>query len=344
MEKHSLDQGVPQYLMPNIALDTVRSLVNYLSLQGLERAELLNEVDLSESQLRESGQLIPTGVYDQLFTMAQTKLNNPMLGFEFGQQIEPDRWGVLGYIAYTSPTFAEALASQRKYQSLVGNLGTPTTEEQGDSLLLRWIPSSPCSHHTVEEILTGWIALARKLAIQPTQVEAVYFSHACQGDIAVYHDYFNCELYFNHDFNGMLINKTLLDIPLGKYDPNINRLLCSHAEQQISQLVEQLPIETITQFIGNQLPRGVPDIADAASSLHMSVRTLQRKLAEHELSFSGLVDSIRQDLAIRYLKDTETKAVYISQMLGFSEQSAFQRAFKRWTGSTPKQYRDQLPS
>ncbi len=330
--------------MPNIALDTVRSLVNFLSHQGLERAELLNDVGLSESQLRESGQLIATRAYDNLFTMAQAKLDNPMLGFEFGQQIEPDRWGVLGYIAYTSATFAEALASQRKYQSLVGNLGTPTTEEQGDSLLLRWIPSSPCSHHTVEEILTGWIALARKLAIHPTQVDAVYFSHTCQGDEAAYQDYFACELHFGHDFNGMLINRALLDIPLGKYDPNINRLLCSHAEQQITQLVEQLPIETITQFISNQLPLGVPDIADAASSLHMSVRTLQRKLADHELSFSGLVDSTRQDLAIRYLKDTATKIVYISQMLGFSEQSAFQRAFKRWTGSTPKQYRDQLHS
>jgi AraC-like DNA-binding protein len=326
--------------MASIALDAVRSLVNYLSAQGIARAQLLNAINMSEEQLRQSGQLIATPVYDTLFELGETQLHNPMLGFEFGQHIEPDRWGVLGYIAYTASSLAEALGSQRKYQSLAGNLGTPTTEPQGEQLLLRWIPSYPCSHHTAEEILTGWIALARKLAIEPTPVDAVYFSHHCQGAQDKYQQYFNCELQFGHDFNGILINKAVLDIPLGKSNREIHLRLCEHAEQQISKLVEQLPIETITQFISNQLPLGVPDIADAASSLHMSVRTLQRKLAEHELSFSGLVDSIRQDLAVRYLTDTDTKIIYISQMLGFSEQSAFQRAFKRWTGQTPKQFRE----
>lgn len=328
--------------MASITLDAVRSLVNYLSAKGLDRAELLSTANLSEEQLRQSGQLVATTVYDKLFELGEAKLHNTMLGFEFGQHIEPDRWGVIGYIAYTATTLAEALSSQRKYQSLAGNLGTPTTEPQGEQLLLRWIPSYPCSHHTAEEILTGWVALSRKLAIEPTHVDAVYFSHHCQGDIKKYQHYFDCDLQFDHDFNGILINKAVLDVPLGKSNQEIHLLLCKQAEQQISKLVEQLPVETITQFISNQLPLGVPDIADAASSLHMSVRTLQRKLAEHELSFSGLVDSIRQDLAIRYLTDTETKAIYISQMLGFSEQSAFQRAFKRWTGQTPKQYRDEL--
>ncbi|BFM17355.1 AraC family transcriptional regulator [Maricurvus nonylphenolicus] len=328
--------------MASIALDAVRSLVNYLSARGMDRQQLLSTINVSEEQLCQTGQLMPTSVYDQLFELGEKQLNNPMLGFEFGQDIEPDRWGVLGYIAYTASTLAEAQGSQRKYQSLVGNLGTPTTEPQGEQLLLRWIPSYPCSHHTAEEILTGWIALSRKLAIEPTHVDAVYFSHGCQGDIEKYQRYFDCDLQFGHDFNGILINKAVLDVPLGKSNQDIHRLLCEQAEQQISKLVEQLPIETITQFISNQLPLGVPDINDAASSLHMSVRTLQRKLAEHELSFSGLVDSIRQDLAIRYLTDTDTKAIYISQMLGFSEQSAFQRAFKRWTGQTPKQYREQL--
>lgn len=326
--------------MASIALDAVRSLVNYLSAQGIARTQLLNAINMSEEQLRQSGQLIATPVYDTLFKLGEAQLHNPMLGFEFGQHIEPDRWGVLGYIAYTASSLAEALGSQRKYQSLAGNLGTPTTEPQGEQLLLRWIPSYPCSHHTAEEILTGWVALARKLAIEPTPVDAVYFSHHCQGEQNKYQQYFNCELQFGHDFNGILINKAVLDIPLGKSNREIHLRLCEHAEQQISKLVEQLPIETITQFISNQLPLGVPDIADAASSLHMSVRTLQRKLAEHELSFSGLVDSIRQDLAVRYLTDTDTKIIYISQMLGFSEQSAFQRAFKRWTGQTPKQFRE----
>jgi AraC-like DNA-binding protein len=169
---------------------------------------------------------------------------------------------------------------------------------------------------------------------------AIYFNHSCQTDVSIYQDFFGCHVHFDSEFNGIKIAITALEQPLIKHNPELHDLLCQHASKMVNDLAKKLPVEIITRFISNQLPFGVPEIEDAAQNLQMSVRTLQRKLGEHELTFTALVNNIRQDLAFNYLQNTNIKIIYITQMLGFSEQSAFQRAFKRWTGNTPKYFRD----
>ncbi len=326
--------------MPKIALDTLRSLVNNLSEKGLPRDQVLAHVGCSEQQLSQSGELIDTSVYESLYNFAERHLNNKSIGFEFGQVIEPDRWGVLGYIAFTAASVKAAMEKQRQYQSLVGNMGTPLQESENNELILKWMPAYHCSHHTVEEIITGWTSMARKLSSRRANPLSIYFSHSCQSNVQQFEDYFDCEVRFNCDYHGIKIDQSFAEIPFNKHDPEIHELLCQHANGLLNRLAERRPVESVTKFITNHLPIGVPEIEDAAKNLHVSVRTLQRKLSEHDLTFSGLIDSIRKDLSLSYLRNTNTKIVYITQMLGFSEQSAFQRAFKRWTGKTPRQYRN----
>lgn len=332
----------PRIQMPNILKDTVRSLVNFLSRQGLARAELLRVVELSETELNQTGELIDTAQYEKLYQYAEQMLGRRTVGFEFGQSIDADRWGILGYIAFTAPSIKVALEHQRRFQALVGNLGTPIQELQQGQLCLKWMPAYHCSHHTVEEILTGWAALAMKLSHFPITPTAIFFSHSPPDNIDIYHEFFQCDVQFNCDYHGILVSSDHLDIPFTRHDPTINQLLIQQATKHLNTLAEKLPVEVVTKFITNQLPLGVPEIDDAAKHLQISVRTLQRKLSEHQLTFSGLIDHIRKELALSYLKETNTPVVYIAQMLGFSEQSAFQRAFKRWTEQTPKQYRDQF--
>jgi len=328
--------------MPTIALDTVKSLANYLTAQGLDRPLILDCIQLSEAELNQSRQLIDAQHYESLFRLAEQQLGRNTIGFEFGQTIEADRWGILGYIAFTSASFREASSKQQKYQSLVGDVGTPVQELLSDGLLLKWLPAYRCSHNLVEEIITGWMAMALKLSLGRARPKTIYFTHACQSDLDRYQAYFACELKFNSEFNGIKIDEAMLDVPLAKHDPEINSLLCQHADTLMNQLTEQQPLKVLQRFIHGQLPMGVPELEDAAQNLQMSVRTLQRKLNEHQLTFTGLVENIRKEQATRYLRDTDVKIVHIAQMLGFSEQSAFQRAFKRWTHKTPKQFRDQL--
>lgn len=325
--------------MPKIALDTLRSLLNHLIVQGLSKEHILAHLGLSESQLSQSGELVDIKLYESLYAFAERHLNSKTIGFDLGKGIEADRWGTLGYIAFTAPSIKAALACQRRYQSLVGNKGTPIQELSESKIILKWLPAYACSHHTVEEIITGWIALARRLSNERIHPICIYFGHECQSDPALYEAYFDCEVKFGCDYHGIQIHQDTINQPFNRHDPELHALLCRHADSLLNRLAERRPVESVTKFITNQLPFGVPEIDDAAQNLHVSVRTLQRKLSEHDITFSGLVDSIRKELALSYLRNTNTKIVYITQMLGFSEQSAFQRAFKRWTGKTPRQYR-----
>jgi len=326
--------------MPTTSLDKVKSLINYLTVMGVKRSVILDKVGLTESELNQSNQMVKSCGYENLYLLAEQETGSKAIGFEFGQVVEPDRWGILGYIVYTAPTLKAALINQFRYQALSGNIGTPSQEYRQNTIVLKWLPAYRCSYHTVEEMITAWAVMARRLTNNEIRPLAVYFRHSCQTDLSLYRELFGCEVTFNSDYNGIEISQSILDSPLTKYNPGLYSLLCQQADNIVNNLVEKLPVEIVTQFISNQLSLGVPEIEDAAQNLQMSVRTLQRKLSQHQLTFSGLINTVRKDLAINYLENTDTKYIYIAQMLGFSEQSAFQRAFKRWTGKTPKQFRD----
>ena len=250
--------------MAKISVATVRALINFLSesskltapkLEGICRARLLAEIDLTELQLNQSSQLIDSAKYEALFSLAERTLKNTSVGFDFGKAISIDRWGILGYIAFTSPTLKAALIKQRKYQTLVGNLGTPISEVTNDYLLLKWIPAHRCSHHIVEEIITGWATLATNLSQNKIKANAIFFQHNRKGGVnsKAYESYFDCPVYFEHDFNGIQIEQSLLDLPLVTVDNTINQALCNQADNILCNIVEQSPIESVNQFIINQL-------------------------------------------------------------------------------------------
>jgi len=336
--------------MAKIGIATVRALINFLSkengfdtlpFESISRSHLLDEINLTELQLNQSNHVVESEKYEALFIFAEQKTQQKNIGFEFGKAITADRWGILGYIAFTSSTLQTALVKQRKYQTLAGNLGTPVSEIINDNLFLKWIPAYHCSHHVVEEIITGWSTLAANLSQNKVKANAIYFQHSLKvgTNDKIYESYFDCPVYFDHDYNGIQIEQALLDVPLITVDNTINQALCSQADNILAKIVALSPIESVQQFIMNQLPLGVPEIDDAAKQLGLSVRTLQRKLSDEKLNFTAMIDNVRKESAQSYLSNTNTKIIYISQMLGFSEQSAFQRAFKRWTGQTPKQFR-----
>ena len=123
-------------------------------------------------------------------------------------------------------------------------------------------------------------------------------------------------------------------------DESIWRFLTAHIEETLAdQDAEETLTQQIVQNIVNMLSEGVPTLSDVASEFGMSARTLQRRLAEEGHSFQTVVDEARRQLAERFLADTRYSIAEIAFLTGFSEQSAFTRAFKRWAGRTPGAFR-----
>ncbi len=328
------------YLQAKIAIHAVRSLVNYAERRGVDRGLLLDEANLCEAQLNDGRLLIDVSRYEDIFSLASGMLDDPLMGFHHGQQFEPERWGVLGLIVLTSSSIAEAMAAQYRFQSLSGNMGAPVQANHGQVSTMQWVPSYNCSHHMVEHIITGLVCTARTLTNQTDySPSAVYFTHAAQGPLAVYEDYFECPVHFHAEHNALVLDNALLHSPLSKADIETNKVLLQYAQSLLAHQSFTSPMEVIKDYVMKTLPDHVPDLEEVAKYLNLSVRSAQRKLQEYGTSYSEVLDAIRKELALTYLQQTSNSVLYVSEHLGFSEQSAFQRAFKRWTNTTPRRYR-----
>jgi AraC-like DNA-binding protein len=326
--------------IPKIAIQLVRSLINYGERHGVLRCDMLHITSVSEDQLNDCRLLIDVPRYEALLLFIRQQLDDPMLGFHHGQQFEAGRWGVLGMIASTAQNFQAAMASQYRFQSLSGNMGAPLQASKNGVTSLQWVPAYNCSYHLAEQVVTGLVSLARELTNEVDYApNSVSFTHKAQAKAHIYEDYFKCPVHFSATFNGLEVDDEMLQVPLRKSDAETYKVLVEHAKSMLEEQSFTSPLEVIKDYVVKTLPSHVPDIEEIAQYLNLSVRSTQRKLQEYGTSYSQVLDAIRKELALTYLRQTQNSVLYVSERLGFSEQSAFQRAFKRWTGSTPKRYR-----
>jgi len=169
---------------------------------------------------------------------------------------------------------------------------------------------------------------------------AVYFKHGPRGDISVYEEHFGCPVYFETGRDALLVSDDGLDAPNKLGDETIASFFDQHLEKELAALTKDQGLEqTVRRVVANVLSEGVPTLSSISSELGIGPRTLQRRLSDHGLSFQSVVDSARNDLAMKLLRETEYSLVEVAFLTGFSEQSGFTRAFKRWSGKTPRSYR-----
>src|SRR5262249_2535552 len=145
---------------------------------------------------------------------------------------------------------------------------------------------------------------------------------------------------FDSGLNEMWLNSATLDLPIMKADPGLCAVLDRHAEELLAKYPRSDDlVARLREIIRNELNGGDPGVDRVARQLGLSARTLQRKLREHGITHQEILDQMRKDLATRYLSQPEMAICEVAYLLGFSESSAFHRAFKRWTGSTPTEFR-----
>ena len=144
---------------------------------------------------------------------------------------------------------------------------------------------------------------------------------------------------FNSEFNGIEFSNDILQMPFIGHNPELLKVLTSYGDLIVRKKQKNAANEVITQFIVEKLQTKVPTLDETAQFLGVSPRNLQRKFKAQNTSFKAILDDVRKEYAYSYLLQTNYKISYVSQVLGFSEQCVFQRAFKRWTGKVPKEYR-----
>lgn len=322
----------------------LHALLDHAQARGLDPARLLagGGPDLDDRDGR-----VTEAEAAALFERAAELLDDPALGLHAGEGIRPGHYGALGYVAMNCSTLGEALDSLRRYQSLVIDLGGVAMSREDGQLVLAWQPESERPYRQLAEFnFAGLLTFTRWLAGRDAHPAWIEFAYAAPADLAEHRRVFGCPLRFDATLYRLALPETVLAAPLIQPDPAMRELMQRLAEQQLRALPREGEdlLARARGLIARRLKQPPVELEWVAAQLAISVRSLQRRLADAGLSFSQLVEDVRRELAERYLSDAAMNLTDIAFLLGYSEQSAFQRAFKRWTGRTPAQFRRELPA
>jgi len=320
-----------------IAASFAQLLYEYLDRQGLDARQLLGP------QPDPSQHFVPMADWQTWLKRVDAVEGRVGLGLRIAEGISARHFGVLGYAALACNNLAEALQRMERYHASVYDANPAHVEVRSDGVVVEWGVERGRPGALVDETaIASLVQLARDMTGHYWPMRQVSFVNPPPADVQPYRDFFGCEVLFNAPTTRLEFDTACLALPMRKSDPALAQLLDQQAEQVLRQ-VSQVPaiVDAWRRTLVPLIREGQTSLAALAEAHHTSPRTLQRRLSEQGLSFQQLLDDTRRHLAEAHLKDARLDLAEIALLLGYSEQSAFTRAFRAWTGLPPAQWRKQ---
>jgi AraC-like DNA-binding protein len=283
---------------------------------------------------------VPSSVIDQFVSKAFVSIASPSFGLAAGQCMDAERFGLVGFLAMTSATLGDALQRIVRFSRL--NWGDMHHwSETADTVTIKLQPLYPHRSYTYAKLDMGVVSLAAfaaRFTRQPIAPLAASFSRPRPAHSSRYEDVLGCAVEFGrHD--SITFCRADLARRLVSANPALAQALEGQAEAMLRRLVVCGLVDKVTLVVQAIMQEREPSLAAVAAALCMSLRTLQRRLAEDGLRYNDLVDRIRRDAAERHLGTGRLSVVEVAFLLGYESPSSFYRAFKRWTGETPSHFR-----
>ncbi|QNM97840.1 AraC family transcriptional regulator [Chitinimonas koreensis] len=286
---------------------------------------------------------VPVAAYLDLLRRAVAHAG-PAFGWRLGQAAKPTTYGVNGILLLSCPTLGEALQQVLRFEALVHDLGRSSLSRQGELWVYGWRndwSGHPAAAALAESVFAGIRTCAEWLAGRPLQGFELEFAHA--GDSAALAQLAGVPVRHGCAANRVLFPAELLDWPVPQANNGLLALLQNHAEALLRERHRREP-EIVGQVRSLLLARlgegGATRLAEVADALHLSTRTLQRRLGEAGLAFQDLLDRTRHELARHYLDSSALPIGEIAYLLGYRDPAAFHHAFKGWQGEGPGAYRE----
>ncbi|MFI5308313.1 MAG: AraC family transcriptional regulator [Polyangiales bacterium] len=285
---------------------------------------------------------LPIVAVHELLQGAVLMTGDPDLGLKAAREISPGDYGALEYAICSAATLGDGLEVCARYMRLVNDALDFSLRIEGERAIVQLdsgvvLPRSAADFQSAAFHISG-------LRSHPSELEPhyeVWFTHSCPASVDEYERTFvGGVLRFDAPWNGFTFDRRYLELPMPTSDPKLHDLIRKHAELLLAELPRaESMTEKVRDLIAKELEGGSPSVATIAHRLHTSPRTLGRKLEHEGASFKELLDDLRRRLALRYVGGQDLGLSEIAFLLGFSQSAAFHRAFKRWTGQTPLEYR-----
>ena len=328
---------------PYLTIRAVRPLVSGLQALGHDPEPLLAAAGIDAATLEAPDARVPWGAVLSLIARAIDATGDANLGLHLAEHAEPGSLDVHFYALLSSQTLGEGYQCLCRYQRLVHETTrVELTANDGHATLRHVMPGGVAApRQSAEFLLAIWVRggrLATGTDWAPTEVR---FAHPEPQDSRDHRRFFAAPVRFATGENALVMPAALLDTPCQRADPALLAVLDRYAADRL----ERAPATTgfadrARAALMEELRAGEPSAARLATRLRTSVRTLNRSFAAESLSYRKLLDHLRHEQACRHLADGRVAIAEIAFLLGFSELSAFYRAFKRWTGQTPAEFRD----
>ena len=328
---------------------TLASLVGLLATSlreeyGIDPAPIFSQVDIPLTP-PESPQLrYPLAKIRKLWELGKEASGDEAIGLKTGRYAKPTQFYAFGYSWLASSNLLGAMQRLTRYHRLMSTASVEVTiTETADSYALSAIFPDESKGPPKEGIdcgMTALLALCDVVAekeIRPLRVDLT-----CPATVhpEAYRDALRAPIRFNADVGTFYFDKETLRAPLPHGTPDVAKATDKIAEQYIETLDPHKVASQVRRLLIALLPSGKADQALVSSRLNRSTSSLQRQLQSEGLSYRDVLESTRRSLAENYLRDKKHSYAQIAFLLGFSDQSNFSRAFKRWTSLSPKQYQE----
>ncbi|WP_224361192.1 AraC family transcriptional regulator [Hyalangium versicolor] len=327
----------------DVRTQLVGPFLAWLRAHGQDPAALVRDFQLPPDAESSPEISLPLSTLRAFLDAAEQQSGDAFIGLHAAQAFKRGTYGLVEYIARAAPTLRDTFRRLARYMALLNDRMVASFHEDATTGTFTYgVPGEPLSYgrHANEFGLALFVHVGRQLAGQPWNPLAVTFAHPAPPDCAPLTAHFGLAPSFGSGMNVLTLASSTLDLPVVSADPVLLSVLERAAGTPPTR--EPAPPEFVLRVheaIRGSLRDGPPKMETVAKQLHVSARTLQRRLAEHHTTFQDVADAVRSELARQYLRDPHLGISEVAFRLGYSDLSTFDRAFKRWTGMTPREFR-----
>jgi len=331
--------------IPSVSVHYLNIIANSLGRMGYPNPEIAARTEgLSEDEFYFNR--VPVETLFDIWSQAETATMDPLIGLHVGERIHPMDYGLLGQIMMNCSTIEEALQRILSVEFVLNNAFASQVLTDRDTAINRIFCQqydAETMRHVAEQDISALINIGvfimNKDYSDDNRPIEVHFRHSAHGPVEEYERVLRCTVKFNQEFNQVIFPRKILNTRTYNPSPRIGSLL----QDELKKLLERIEAQDsmamrMWRFFQTQPADNQPDIERTAQHFNITTRTLQRHLKLENTSFQDEIKHYKAMLAKNLLNDCNQPISQVAFTLGFNDSSAFHKAFKRWTGTTPGEY------
>jgi len=319
-------------------------LVDVASNFGASREKLLNSVELSDSDLASPEARCGESQLRDLIGLAIETTGNEALALHFGEQLTLTSHGVFGYAVMSCRNVRQVLEILTKYYRLLLNNASLNLLEENGKVSIEYYPKRDqlLDQRQDTELFFAGVLSSIKHLLHLEHIDAeIEFNYSAPRYVSDYHRTLDCPLHFNADASRVTFSNSLMEEKPEYANPAMLKLYEQQCDELLSRMKNSEGLRVKVRELLVAAQHQFPSLEQAASHFHMSPRTFRRRLSDESVSFQKILDEVRQELAETYLRNPAISVNHTADLLGFHDVSNFRRAFIRWSGISPSEFKRQ---